>query len=266
MYRLPIKFNEREAIILVRIVSKIRMINMLKNSLCLLKLSACLLFVWVNKNAQAQTRIAKTATVSPSGLSTPTDSLQYTLGAFLGQWITNNGFTVNNPHLFRKGIDDVLLNKNLLIDAATVSTRLDNYQKRLISERNTLQEKLLFENVKGKTGVGMLPGGVGYVIVKAGTGVKPRASDSVVFNVKGYLPDGKLFEDTYAKQKPLRGKPSAFIPGINEILQIMPVGSTWRIFVPSALAYAERGIPGIVPPYSALIFDIELLSISETFK
>ncbi len=199
-------------------------------------------------------------------LTTDSDSLQYTLGVFLGQWITNNGFTVTSQELFRKGIDDVLLNKKLLIGRSTVSARLDNYQKRLISERNNQQEKLLFENIKGKTGVGMLPNGVAYQTVKVGAGVKPRAVDSVVFHVKGYLPDGKLFEDTYAKKKVLTGKPSKFIAGINEILQIMPAGSTWRVFIPSALGYAERGLPGLVPAYSALIFDVELLNVIEVLK
>ncbi|SMD17842.1 FKBP-type peptidyl-prolyl cis-trans isomerase [Pedobacter nyackensis] len=210
-------------------------------------------------NVKAQIRQVKPLVTTPVKLAMASDSLQYTLGAFLGQWIINNGFTITNPELFRKGMDDVLLNKDLLVDASSVSARLDAYQKRLISERSTQQEKLLFENVRGKTGVGMLPSGVAYVILKAGNGIKPRATDSVFLNVKGYLPDGKLFEDTYAKKKVLTGKPLTFIPGMNEILQIMPAGSTWRVFIPSALGYAERGVPGLVPAYSALIFDVELL-------
>lgn len=213
----------------------------------------------------AQTKHEKQIT-SPLKLSSPSDTLQYTLGVFLGQWITKNGFTVTNPDLFRKGIDDVLLNKNLLINSTTVSARLDHYQKRLISERSSQQEKLLFENVKSKAGVGMLPSGVAYMVAKAGSGIKPRASDSVFLHVKGYLPDGKLFEDTYARKSILKGKPSTFISGINEVLQIMPAGSTWRIFIPSALGYAERGLPGLVPAYSALIFDIELINVIETLK
>lgn len=239
------------------------MINIFKNSSYKLKLIGCLLVAWANLNAQTKHEKQVPAAVK---LSTPSDSLQYTLGVFLGQWITNNGFTVTNPDFFRKGIDDVLLNKNLLVNPTTVSARLDNYQKRLISERSSQQEKLLFENVKGKPGVGILPSGVAYVIAKAGSGIKPRLSDSVALHVKGYLPDGKLFEDTYAKKSILKGRPSTFIAGINGILQIMPVGSIWRVFVPSALGYAERGVPGLVPAYSALIFDIELLNVVEMVK
>ena len=158
-------------------------------------------------------------------------------------------------------MDDVLLNKTLLVEAAGVASRLDSYQKRLITERSSQQEKLLFENVKGKDGVGMLPGGVAYVIMKAGNGIRPQTADSVLVHVKGFLPDGKLFEDTYAKKTPIRATPSTLIPGMNEVLQIMPAGSVWRVFIPSALGYAEQGVPGLIPAYSALIFEVELISV-----
>jgi len=214
---------------------------------------------FISLSLSAQTRQNRTTVDKPLTLSSPTDSLQYTLGAYLGAWITNNGFMVSNPEVFRKGMDDVLLNKTLLIDAASVATKLDGYQKRLISERSSQQEKLLFENVKGKDGVGMLPSGVAYVILKAGTGIRPQLNDSVLIHVKGFLPDGKPFEDTYAKKAPLRVIPAGLIPGMSQALQIMPVGSIWRLIIPSALAYAERGVPGLIPAYSALIFEVELI-------
>lgn len=211
-------------------------------------------------SASAQTRPGKQAAEKPINLTAPQDSLQYTLGAYLGAWIINNGFMVTNPDIFRKGMDDVLLNKPLLIDAASVASKLDGYQKRMISERSSQQERLLFENVKGKVGVGMLPSGIAYVIMKPANGYKPALNDSVLIQVKGFLPDGSLFEDTYAKGAALRTTPANLIPGMAEILQIMPIGSTWRVFIPSALGYAERGVPGLVPAYSALIFEVELLN------
>lgn len=207
----------------------------------------------------AQTKSNKTTPVLVK-LTTPNDSLQYTLGAFLGAWVINNGFMVTNPEVFRKAMDDVLLNRPLMIDAASVTSKLDNYQKRLISERSGQQEKLLFGNIKTKEGVGMLPSGVAYFVMKPGTGFRPQARDSVLIHVKGFLPDGKVFEDTYAKKQALRGTPATFIPGMSEALQIMPVGSVWRVFIPSALGYAESGVPGIIPAYSALIFEVELIN------
>ena len=213
----------------------------------------------ISFRASAQTRPGRQAVEKPINLTAPQDSLQYTLGAYLGAWIINNGFMVTNPDIFRKGMDDVLLNRPLLIDAASVASKLDGYQKRLISARSSQQERLLFENIKGKEGVGMLPSGVAYVIMKAGNGIRPQLNDSVLIHVKGFLPDGNSFEDTYAKKSPLRLTPSGLIPGMSEALQIMPVGSTWRLFVPSALGYAERGVPGLIPAYSALIFEVELM-------
>jgi len=221
------------------------------------------IFTMIMSTLFCLTSIGQTRPVKPGSslkLTAPQDSLQYTLGAYLGQWITNNGFTVNNPELFRKGMDDVLLNKPLLVNSATVATKLDNYQKRLISARSAQQEKLLFENVRGKAGVGSLPSGVAYIVMKAGTGSRPQMTDSVLIHVKGFLPDGKVFEDTYAKKSPLKVTPVTLIPGMNEVLQIMPTGSTWRVFIPSALGYAERGVPGLIPAYSALIFELELIN------
>jgi FKBP-type peptidyl-prolyl cis-trans isomerase len=210
--------------------------------------------------ATAQTKPA-TKPLPSIKVVTPNDSLQYTLGAYLGAWITNNGFMVTNPDVFKKGMDDVLLNKTLLIDAASIAPKLDGYQKRMISQRSAQQERLLFENIKGKEGVGTLPSGVAYVIMKAGNGVRPQLNDSVLIHVKGFLPDGNPFEDTYAKKSPLRVTPAGLIPGMAEALQIMPVGSTWRLFVPSALGYAERGVPGLIPAYSALVFEVELMEV-----
>ncbi len=210
--------------------------------------------------AIAQTRSSKIPGSSAVKLTTPNDSLQYTLGAYLGQWITNNGFSVTNPDLVVKGMNDVLGNKPMLIAAATVPLKLDSYQKRLISARGARQEQILFQNVKNQSGMGALPSGVSYFVLKTGSGFRPQSTDSVLIHVKGFLPDGKLFEDTYAKRTPLKGMPGTFIPGINEILQIMPVGSTWRVFIPSALAYAATGVSGVVPPYSAVIFEVELIN------
>jgi len=220
-----------------------------------------LIIALTSVSTEAQVRSLKPVAIKSIKLDTPNDSLQYTLGAYLGSWIINNGFAVNNPELFRKGMDDVLLNKPLLIDAASVTSKLDGYQKRLISQRSSQQERVLFENIKGKEGVGMLPSGVAYVIMKAGNGVRPQLNDSVLIHVKGFLPDGNPFEDTYAKNSPIRITPGGLIPGMGEALQIMPLGSTWRLFVPSALGYAEKGVPGLIPAYSALVFEVELMEV-----
>ena len=106
--------------------------------------------------------------------------------------------------------------------------------------------------------MGALPSGVHYIVIKAGTGTRPAASDTVVMNVIGVFPDGTLFENTAEKEKPIQNVVSNLIPGLSEAVQIMPEGSVWRIFVPSALAYGTAGLPNVIPPNTALVFEITL--------
>jgi FKBP-type peptidyl-prolyl cis-trans isomerase len=158
-------------------------------------------------------------------------------------------------------MDDVLTGKKLMVSADSVPKRMNEYMNRMVMERNRALEKQLFTNIKGQPGIGSLPDGVCYAIVKAGTGLRPLLTDSVSIHVKGYLPEGKIFEDTYAGNKPFKTTPTTLIPGLKETLQIMPAGSLWRIYIPSALAYGDKGVAGAIPPYSAVVFDIELLDI-----
>jgi len=194
-------------------------------------------------------------------LTSSADSSQYILGAYLGQYLTANGLTITNSNLFLRGMDDVLKNKQLLINADSIPRKMNEYLVKMNKERNELLEKQLFEKVKGQPGVGIFPNGVCYLITKPGTGTRPQLSDSVQVHIKGYLPTGTLFEDTYSRNRPLRTKPASLIPGMREAIQIMPAGSVWRVFIPSALAYGEQGVQGIIPPYSAVVFDVELISI-----
>jgi FKBP-type peptidyl-prolyl cis-trans isomerase len=208
-----------------------------------------------------KTAPAPTKTQAAIKLTNGVDSSQYILGAYLGQYLNANGIAVTKPDIFIKGMDDVLTNKKLLVNADSIPKRMNEYMNQMVMERNRALEKQLFANVRGQAGIGSLPDGVCYAIVKAGTGLRPELTDSVSIHVKGYLPEGKIFEDTYTDNKPLKTTPATLIPGLKETLQIMPAGSLWRIFVPSALAYGEKGISGAIPPYSAVVFDIELLSI-----
>jgi len=194
-------------------------------------------------------------------LASATDSSQYILGAYLGQYLNANGLAITNASLFIRGMDDVLGNKPLLVSADSIPRKMNEYLVKMTRERNQLLEKQLFEKVKGQPAVGILPNGVCYLITKPGTGQRPQLADSVQIHIKGYLPTGTLFEDTYSRNKPLRTKPASLIPGMKEALQIMPAGSVWRIFIPSSLAYGETGVQGIIPPYSAVVFDIELISV-----
>ena len=211
-------------------------------------------------NVTAQQQSAKPATTPPQAakLTSATDTLQYSLGAFVGSWIAKNGFAVSNQVLFNRGMNDVLQNKPRAVTDSTIVPIVAAYQLSTQNERSRLMEEQLFTALKGKTGVGVLPDGVHYIVVKAGTGVRPNASDTIVFNAVGVFPDGTLFEDTYQKNQAITNVTKNLIPGLNEAVQLMPEGSVWRIFVPSVLAYGSAGLSGVIPPNTALVFDISL--------
>jgi FKBP-type peptidyl-prolyl cis-trans isomerase len=212
----------------------------------------------------AQQQLAKTAAVPQTAvvkLTTSADTLQYTLGAFIGQWLAKNGFTVTKPVLYKRGMDDVMQNKPLSVTDSTIVRRIAAYQLSTQNERNRQMEEQLFAALKGKPGVGALPDGVHYIVLKAGTGIRPTVKDSVVINAIGVFPDGTVFEDTFQKKKEITTLTSALIPGLNEAIQLMPEGSVWRIFVPSALAYGPAGLANIIPSNSALVFDITLMTV-----
>jgi len=220
-----------------------------------------LLVISFNLIAQQKSPLTQSGKQPSAKLSTAADSSQYILGAYLGQFLYTNGISITNKDLFLKGMDDVLSKKQLLVNADSIPVKMNEYLSRMVIERNRMLEKQLFDNIKGQAGVGVLPNGVCYVIVKAGTGARPQVTDSVSIHIKGYLPEGKVFEDTYTRNTPLKTVPANLIAGMKEALQIMPAGSVWRIFIPASLAYADKGVTGVIPPYSAVVFDVELLGI-----
>lgn len=194
-------------------------------------------------------------------LLTASDTVQYTLGAFIGQWLAKNSFTVTNQALFQRGMNDVLQNKKLAIADTIISPLVASYQLSLQNARSKALEQQLFAALKGKPGVGALPDGVHYIVLKMGTGPRPSLKDTVVVNAIGVFPDGTAFEDTFKKKKAITTMTGNLIPGLNEAIQLMPEGSVWRIFIPSILGYGPAGLPNVIPPNTALIFDITLMQV-----
>lgn len=194
-------------------------------------------------------------------LATRADTLQYALGAHLGQWMVKNNFQVQNTNLFLTGMEDVLKQRPLAIPDSIIAPLIATYQQATQIEKSKLLEQQLFASLKGKAGVGVLPNGVNYIIRRQGEGVRPTATSKVLINAVGVLPDGTIFEDTYKKKQPITAEIGTLIPGLKEILQFMPVGSVWRIFIPAELGYGAVGLKNLVPAHSALVYDIELLEI-----
>ena len=225
-------------------------------------LSLIALLITIGISAQQTTKATNT---NPEviKLTSPVDTLQYALGAFIGQWMVKNSFEVQNANLFLQGLDDVLQNRPLAVTDSTITPIVSAYQLSTQNERSRQMEEQLFASLKGKSGVGVLPDGVHYIVVEQGSGIRPTVEDTVVINAIGVFPDGTLFEDTYKKKQTITIVTGNLIPGLNETIQLMPEGSVWRIFIPSVLAYGSAGLTNIIPPNTALVFDISLIEVKK---
>jgi FKBP-type peptidyl-prolyl cis-trans isomerase len=147
-----------------------------------------------------------------------------------------------------------------------VRKRMQEKMQQAAATNKTEGEAFLAAN-KDKEGVITLPSGLQYKILTAGTGPKPAPTDSVVCNYRGTLVNGTEFDSSYKRGQPTTFGVGQVIKGWTEALQLMPVGSKWQLFVPSGLAYGERGEPrGGIEPNETLIFEVELLSIQEKAK
>ena len=150
-----------------------------------------------------------------------------------------------------------------------VQTEIQKQQQEKMKEtadKNKTEGEAFLAANKSKDGVVTLPSGLQYKILTAGTGPKPTASDSVKCNYRGTLIDGKEFDSSYKRGQPATFAVGQVIKGWTEALQLMPVGSKWQLFVPSSLAYGERGAGAEIGPGATLIFEVELLSIEEKAK
>lgn len=192
------------------------------------------------------------------------DSLSYAIGVQVAQFYKNQGADSLNTAVLRNAFDDVYNQKKLLLTQGqanmTIQQKLQEYMDK---KNNAVKEegRKFLEANKLKPGIITTPSGLQYEILVKGTGPKPKATDTVMAHYSGSLINGKEFDNSYKRGKPLEIPVSGVIQGWVEALQMMPVGSKWKLYVPSGLGYGDRGAGGAIPGGSALIFEIELLDI-----
>jgi FKBP-type peptidyl-prolyl cis-trans isomerase FklB len=138
---------------------------------------------------------------------------------------------------------------------------LQDKLKAMLQSKSEEQEKFLQDNA-AKEGVVTLPSGLQYLILKPGDGAKPGPTAMVTVHYEGSLINGTVFDSSYKRGRPATFGVHQVIRGWTEALQLMPVGSKWRLFIPAELGYGSRGAGGSIPPNATLVFDVELLSIS----
>lgn len=192
------------------------------------------------------------------------DKVSYALGLSIGNNFENSGIKNLQVEDFVKGLTDVLSGHQPAITYDEAKEVINNYFMKLQKERLEINKKAgeEFLNInRHKAGVVELPSGLQYEVLKNGTGAKPTANDKVKCHYHGTLINGTVFDSSVQRGEPAVFGVSQVIPGWVEALQLMPVGSKWRLFIPSNLAYGENGAGNLIEPNSTLIFDVELLDI-----
>jgi FKBP-type peptidyl-prolyl cis-trans isomerase len=214
---------------------------------------------------------AATKTPVPLTLKTQKEKASYAIGMNIGKNLKRDSVEVDPAVLYR-ALKDAYVGNNLLLTdeeakaaltalQAEVRAKEDAKLKAAAVENKKTGEAFLAAN-KTKEGVVTLPSGLQYKIIKEGTGPKPTAEDTVLCHYRGTLVDNTEFDSSYKRGEPLKIPVGGVIKGWTEAIQLMPVGSKWQLYIPSDLAYGERGAPGSpIGPNSALVFDVELISI-----
>ena len=210
------------------------------------------------------------AKAAPLTLTTQKEKASYALGMNFGTGLRKQSIDVD-PAILARGLRDSFANGKTLLtedEARAVLTQLQgDVRKRQqelaqqVGDANKKQGLAFLDANKTKDGVVALPSGLQYKVLQEGTGPKPASTDTVVCNYRGTLLDSTEFDSSYKRGQPATFPVTGVIKGWTEALQLMPVGSKWQLFIPSELAYGERGAGGQIGPNATLIFEVELLSI-----
>ncbi|QTM01047.1 FKBP-type peptidyl-prolyl cis-trans isomerase [Mannheimia sp. ZY171111] len=198
------------------------------------------------------------------------DSLEskggYGIGLQIGQQLLSSGMDVNAEAVAR-GIYDVLNNNEPAININEVTAALQELGQRAEAAQTEAfkaidaENKAFLEENKKANGVIITDSGLQYEILTEGTGEKPTATSTVRVHYTGSLIDGTVFDSSVKRGQPAEFPVNGVIRGWTEALQLMPVGSKWRLTIPHELAYGERGAGASIPPFATLIFEVELLDI-----
>ncbi|WP_153798569.1 FKBP-type peptidyl-prolyl cis-trans isomerase [Foetidibacter luteolus] len=213
--------------------------------------------------AKPKPRTAVAAT-TVSAFKNTTDSLSYAIGANVATYFKEQGVKQVNSLLVQKAFDDVFKTGKTKLSGEQVQQVLMTCMQQIAKDKTSVTRKageaFLDENKK-KAGIVVLPSGLQYQVIKEGTGAKPALTDKVKVHYHGTLIDGTVFDSSVDRGEPIVLSVNGVIPGWTEALQMMTVGSKWKLFLPSHLAYGDRDAGPTIKGGSTLVFDVELLGI-----
>ncbi len=195
---------------------------------------------------------------------TPDDSLAYSLGVLIAGNLLKEGYGDLNTEIIYAGLKAGIKKEPTLftteqcgtiVRESSIRRQMKQYDGNRVAGLNYLAA-----NSK-RPGVVSLDNGLQYEVLKAGDGAKPTLANKVLVHYHGTLIDGTVFDSSVDRGEPITFGLHQVIKGWTEILQLMPIGSKWRVYIPYQLAYGERAAGAAIQPFSALIFEIELLGI-----
>jgi len=199
-------------------------------------------------------------------LKTEHDSISYIIGHNIGTNLASSPMTEANVKAIAKGMKDAMDEIDLFMDPNVANTMVGEYMQKLEQStgENNLVEGVEFLEENGKrTGVTTTESGLQYEILVEGDGPKPTTESNVTVHYHGTLINGTVFDSSVDRGEPAQFGVTQVIAGWTEVLQLMPVGSKWKVFIPSEIAYGANPRPGgAIGPNMALIFEIELISIN----
>ena len=192
------------------------------------------------------------------------DKLSYALGLVIGHNLKEMGVDNLNGADFAQAVADVLAGNATTMTNVEAQQIVATYMQEKEAEKGKAAreagEKFLAENAK-KEGVTVTASGLQYIVLTEGSGRKPSATDNVKCHYEGRLTDGTVFDSSYRRGEPAVFPLNGVIAGWTEGVQLMGEGAKFRFFIPYNLAYGERGAGGSIPPYAALVFDVELVEV-----
>ena len=199
------------------------------------------------------------------------DKLSYALGLGIGRQLSQMGANDLNASDFAQAVRDMIDGKEPQVPTAEAQQIVEDFFRRQEEKQRAEAaekykgaksegEKYLSENAK-KEGVVTLPSGLQYKVLKEGNGKSPKATDKVVCHYEGMLIDGTMFDSSIQRGEPATFPLNGVIAGWTEGLQLMKEGAKYRFFIPYQLGYGERGAGASIPPFAALVFDVELIEV-----
>jgi len=234
---------------------KINFFNLIGASMKRLLLVAavsCAIILPSCKKGTSKTAIDYTSTKS---------KFSYAVGWNIGQSIAEAKSMID-VNTLKAGIEDQLNKQNCRLKPEEIQQVMQEVSMKLSAEKTQAEDKFFAEN-KSKPGIVTTPSGLQYQVMTEGKGPKALPTSMVKVHYRGTLLDGKEFDSSYKRGQPVEFPVNGVIPGWTEALQLMNVGSRYKLFIPSKLGYGERGTPGgPIPPNATLMFEVELLDIN----